>query len=164
VHVIRAGKKRAGQTRAQDESMGVYSEGRYFTFSGRVLPGAPCRVVPAQAALDEYYAAKFPEVPPAPAPVAPVLPLAKLNKHHVYERVCKSKQARKFASLMAGDTAGYPSASEALWALIGILKFYTRDAGIIREIVERSRIPASKWGERRAGADYLDYNIARALQ
>ncbi len=160
IHVLIIGKKHSNQSRAQDAKMGVYSEGRYFTFTGHVV-GPTTKIMPAQEILDAYYAAKFPEQPiriaSTPSPL-------KLCQRTVYERLIGAKNKDKFLRLMAGNTAGYPSNSEALFALINMIKFYTQDETIIRHIVEKSSLDSSRWEEKRGGVDYLSYNIQHALR
>lgn len=79
----------------------------------------------------------------------------------------KSDQAEKFNRLMAGDTTGYPSGSEADMALAGILVFWTGgDPEQMERIMRRSALGIldpdreQKWARR----DYLPNTIAKMIK
>ena len=68
----------------------------------------------------------------------------------------------KFRRLWAGDTAGYPSHSEADQALCNLLAFWTGgDPQRMEELFGRSGLARDKWWER---PDYRERTIQTAIE
>ena len=128
----------------------MYSQGRYFTVTGRHLEGTPRvmeerreqvlalrrRVLGAPASANGHGA-------PHPSTVNG------LSDAEILAYAMRAKNGEKFAGLWAGDTAGYDSKSEADQALCSSLAFWTgpeperidtlfRQSGLYREKWERT--------------------------
>jgi hypothetical protein len=86
-----------------------------------------------------------------------------LSDGQILELCRKAKNAAKFASLYDdGDIAGYPSPSEADYALLGILKFYTQDPDQLEQLWFGSALGQSN--KVRTRADYRRRTINEALE
>lgn len=74
---------------------------------------------------------------------------SQLTKEEVLEKLRLAKNGDAFFSLYNGITSQYPSESEAFYALVGYLTFYTSDRGIIDSIVTDSSLyrGSKKWCE-----------------
>jgi hypothetical protein len=77
-----------------------------------------------------------------------------------------AENAAKFVDLFdCGDTSGNGGdASGADFALLSILKFYTRDPDQLDRLMRRSKLARPKWDEGRAGRSWLRYSIDNALR
>lgn len=76
----------------------------------------------------------------------------------------KATNGRKFTALMAGDTAGYESQSEADLGLLNLLAFWTgRDAGQMDRIYRTSGLMRDKWDRAQSGSTYGALQIEKAI-
>ena len=84
----------------------------------------------------------------------------------IIEDCRRAKNAPKFEALFDhGDTSAYGGdASDADFALLGILKFETQDPDQLERLMRRSRLARPKWDEGRAGKTWLRYSIDNALK
>jgi hypothetical protein len=84
----------------------------------------------------------------------------------VIEKCRAAANATRFAELFDdGDTsANNDNASEADYALLGILTFWTQDPDQLEQLMRRSRLARPKWDEGRAGRSWLRYSIDNALR
>lgn len=75
----------------------------------------------------------------------------------------QAKNGERFSALWNGDVSGYPSASEAVQALINILVFYFGDGGteLVKEVFLSSGLAVGKWSKR---FDIIDTTIANAFK
>lgn len=149
-------------TRRRKGKVEVYSKKRYFTVSGDRWPGSTETIEERQGALDAFYAELFaPSPKPAAKPPGPVLDLADDD-----ELIGKARAARngaKFRRLFDdGNTSGFPSESEADFALAGMLAFYAGpDPGRIRRLFSRSALgQRGKWAAR---DDYQAATVGNVL-
>jgi hypothetical protein len=154
-----AGRKRRGPWE-------VYSSGRYFTVTGRRLPMAPAAVTECQAALDRFHAQYIDGGTPKPGPKLSHRPRANhptvdLSDDDLLARIRRSSRGEKFRRLYdRGDTAGYPSDSEADLALCSRLAFWCRgDRDRIDRLFRASKLYRDKWDR----TDYRDGTIDKAL-
>jgi primase-polymerase (primpol)-like protein len=77
------------------------------------------------------------------------------------QRACRSGD-RRFRRLWTGNREGYASPSEADWALLERLAFWTGgDAERMERLFEQSRLARDKWEKR---PDYRDRTIERVLE
>jgi AAA domain len=84
----------------------------------------------------------------------------------IIEKCRSGASAAKFEALFDhGDTSAYGgNASDADFALIGIMKRYTQDPGQLDSLMRRSRLARTKWDSSRAGRTWLRYSIDNALK
>jgi hypothetical protein len=150
-------KDRRGGKKGQVE---LYSEGRYFTVTGRRLEGVPAEVRQEQGLL-RLLEERFLGAPTdGPTEDPDVTPMAGLTDEQVIDLATK-RNGEKFARLWSGDVSGYPSASEADLALLAILGYWTRrdPARMERLFGESGLGKREKW----ARADYRQKTIRQAL-
>lgn len=142
----------------QGAAIEVYDRGRYLTVTGERVPDLPDRPQERQEELNSLLARLGPQSAPTPPDLERCAQTA-LAAHEVVERARRAKNGPKFERLMAGDTGGYASESEADHALASLLAFWTQDSAVILEVIRQSGLWDRKW-ER---ADYQRRTIARAL-
>lgn len=135
----------------------VYDRQHYFTVTGQHLTGSPTTIEPRQEAITALHARCSTSSPQATSVVARNTTQA---DGAILSRAHRAKSGEKFGRLWAGDTTGYPSASEADMALAGILAFYTRDPEQIERVMRQSGLHREKWDTH---ATYLMNTISKAL-
>lgn len=160
IHGVKPGES-CRTTGAWGGDIELYDQGRFFTVTGNHIPGTPGDVYKRQSAYMALYKSLFaaPEPTPNNVPEAPTM-----DDTGVLEAIRRSKQGDKFARLFdTGDTSGYPSQSEARYALIGMLRFYSADDPYqLESLMRRANLDQSKWDSRREGKTLIQYEIARA--
>jgi hypothetical protein len=162
IHIyFRAEKRGGGRKRGNIE---VYPEGRYLTFTGRVLKAHPVRAIePRQAELDAFVAEHFPE--PKIEKSAAANGNGHLSDHEILEIGLCAKNGDKLRSLLAGNCGGYPSPSEAEMAFCRLLAFYTKDESQIDRFYRGSKLFREKWDTKHYGdgATYGEHTIRKAI-
>ncbi len=149
-----------------EAALEMYSSGRYFTITGRHLPIAPRTLEARQAALDALYAeyggmdttgeAATPEPPGGSGPA--------LDDEGLLEKACSAADGEKFRRLFYNGPAGYPSASEADFALCVLLAFWTgRDTERIDRLFRQSACYREKWNSPRGKSTYGRETIRKAV-
>lgn len=119
-HIVIRGRLRGGRDRGH---IGVYASERYLTFSGDVVRNAP--IADCQALLDQLVQGM-----PESGNFADLEEVGSLlTDDELHRMACRAANGAKYEQLCMGDWAamGYPSQSEADFALMSILAFYTRD-------------------------------------
>lgn len=129
-HIIVKGRIPAGVHR---DNVEVYSDGRYMVCTGDVVRQAP--IADFQGLLDQLYG----EMKPAEM-VELVDRESILSDEEVIAMAMNAANADKFNALCAGDMTGYPSQSEADFALLSILAFYTPDNEQVRRLFRMSAL------------------------
>ncbi|MGC8782942.1 MAG: phage/plasmid primase, P4 family [Armatimonadota bacterium] len=126
-----------------------YAGKRFITVTGNHLDGTPDTIEHRQFAIDALYERVFGATTPA-AGVSANAPVLNLSDAELIRRAMNAKDGEKFRLLWEGDSAGYPSDSEADLALASMLLFWT---GGDTEHVERlftqsARGQREKWRTR----------------
>lgn len=138
---------------------GLYDQRRFFTVTGRPLPGSPAAIEERADRLAELHRLLF---PPAPPPIAsPIITVpADLTDDEVIARASECANGAKFRRLWQGDVSGYGSQSEADAALVALLHYWVGDdEDRIDRLFRRSGLVRGKWEER---ADYRRRTVALA--
>jgi hypothetical protein len=159
-------------TRYPEAEIGAFSQGRWFAFTGNSLNGSRMREI--QGAIDrldrEIFSGRLPETA-APAAAPPVSTTARVREpesaltriraipdEEILRKIGAGNQSEKFLRLWAGDSTGYPSGSEADFALCGILAFWTGgDAERVERLFARSalgKLPRLTAGEAHRTAQH----------
>jgi hypothetical protein len=154
LHLIVKGAVPQGRKRAGVE---LYSQGRYFTFTGNVWRDGP--VIEQQELVMQLWSEMAP-------------PNAAANNHQyvngeqkesdydICERASKALNGAKFVSLYRGDwKAEYPSQSEADFALVDILAFYTKNRDQIKRIFRASGLGQREKAQRDSYFDDAKYGM-----
>jgi hypothetical protein len=145
------GRRKRGRVEA-------YEDGRFFTVTGYALADTPATVEARPEQLAAFHAAHLADPVPE-RPAQPVTRTTALGDVAIIDLCRKARNAGKFEALWRGKAAGYASQSDADLALIGLLKFYTQDAGQLDRLFRQSGLMREKWDR----ADYRDRTIAEAL-
>lgn len=159
-----------------------YSQARFFTVTGRALPGSPTEVRDGQEALDRLVArcnAK-PEPPKGRASgkwepaagskrddrSAGTWRASSLSDDALIERARDAKNGDKFSRLWAGDTSEYGGdESRADLAFCDMLAFWTgKDADQMDRIFRKSGLMREKWDENRGARTYGQMTIEKAIE
>jgi hypothetical protein len=160
VHVLV--KAKLPPTGRKAGNLEMYESGRYFAMTGRLLPGShasPQERQPSIEYLHSRYIAKAATEKPAKAEILRF----SYDDARILELCGQAKNAAKFQRLWDGDFRGYKSQSEADLALLGILKFYTQDAGQLDRLFRQSGLMRAKWDSRRGDQTYGQQTIQLAL-
>lgn len=123
-HIIVRGAVPAGARRDKVE---VYSSQRYMICTGNVVNPLP--ITERQALLDQLFA----EMQPV-ASTELVDRAAVMEDMELVEMAMAASNGEKFNSLCRGEMSEYPSQSEADFALLSIIAFYTQDNEQVRRI------------------------------
>lgn len=86
------------------------------------------------------------------------------SDHELIDKIRESRQWQKFESLYRGDISGYPSHSNADYAFVRMLSFWTQDKSQIDAIVRSSGLYRDKWDRRIGDSTYGEITIENALR
>lgn len=163
LHVLVRGELPSGGRRKGPVEM--YDDGRFFTVTGDHFDGTPTEIEPR---IDELAALHAKTFPPAERKVSPGSTTARqvdLDFDELVRRASAASNGPKFAALLAGDTSGYSSQSDADLAFANILAFWTKcDATRMDEVFRRSGLMRPKWDARRGQCTYGERTIAKAIE
>ena len=124
VHIIVKGKIPRGVHRSHVE---IYSEGRYMICTGKAIRNIPIET--RQELLDVMYVEMQP---------VKVTTLSQTDGEEtdaeICERASNAFNSEKYIRLCNGDITGYKSQSEADFALLAIICFYTKDNEQVRRL------------------------------
>lgn len=132
-HIVMRGRMHGGRRSRRDE-VEAYADGRYMIFTGDVVRNAP--IVDCQAMLDALVA----QLPAATEQSQLEEVDGTLSDAEVHDMASRAVNGDKYEALCGGDwrALGYPSQSEADFALLSILAFYTRDNEQVRRLFRYS--------------------------
>ena len=154
LHIIVKGSLPSGRRRSHIE---VYSSARYMTMTGDIYRNAPIKdcgellnVLWSQMGSGSVAAAVY-------AGVAE----AKESDEEVIARATAAANGDKFADLFAGRWQDYyPSQSEADFALVDIIAFYTQNRAQISRMFRASGLGQREKGKR---VDYVNYMLNKCF-
>ena len=140
----------------------MYDRGRFFTITGRRLPGTSHLVEERQEQIGTLHACLFPpHEESTPSTNGTATSTSDLSDEEILRRATSAANGERFARLWAGDRPGYLSDSEADLALCSMLAFWTGpDEERIASLVARSGMAREKWNRE----DYRRRTIARAIE
>lgn len=144
VHIIVRGKVPRGVRRDQVE---VYSSGSYMICTGNVLRHKP--IMDRQELLDKL----FEEMSTDRDEIDLIETSEKISDSELVERASSASNGDKFDTLCKGDFAEYPSQSEADFALLSMLAFYSDSNEQVRRLFRMSALGKRPKAQR---DDYLD--------
>lgn len=154
LHIIVRGKVKAGRKR---DAIEVYSNRRYFTMTGNVFRDAP--IVDRQAPLDILWD----QMGQGAAKVNGFYGDAfrTNDNQYVLDQACRAQNGEKFQALLVGNWQQYyQSQSEADFAFVDIVAFYTQNREQIEEIFMASALGQRSKANR---PDYKEYMINKAF-
>ncbi|SEW20437.1 phage/plasmid primase, P4 family [Halobacterium jilantaiense] len=154
----------------------MYDTGRYLTVTGHRIEDTPADVTQVHQAVKdvhgEYIAsdAESAGSEDGPGGVNPTPKAGKtgsvpLSDADLIEKAKNAENGEKFRRLWNGDTAGYPSQSEADQALVNLLAFWTGgDRSRIDSLFRESGLYREKWDADRGDRTYGERTIRTALE
>jgi hypothetical protein len=154
------GRRRKGQIE-------MYDSGRFFTVTGKHLPGTPKRIKECQVEVEVLHRKLFGFGRGDTNGHGSHGPGNDLSDAEILARAGQAANGEAFNKLWAGDTSNYESQSEADLALCSRLVFWTGgDPGRVAKLFRRSGLYRSKWDERHYGdgRTYGEATIAKALE
>ena len=86
-----------------------------------------------------------------------------LTDNEIVSKIRESKQGQKFEMLYSGNISGYSSHSNADYAFVKILAFWTQDKSQIDSIVRSSGLYREKWDRKIGNSTYGEITIENAL-
>ena len=89
---------------------------------------------------------------------------ASFSDKELISKIRESRQATKFNELYSGDISRYPSHSNADYAFVRLLAFWTQDKNQIDSIVRTSGLYREKWDKPIGNSTYGDVTINNALR
>lgn len=148
----------------------VFSSGRYFTVTGRVVDGYPTEIADRQDELTKLFLDHFgdkviPSTRTPPSPLTVERPPAQ-DDESLIQIIRRSMNGTKFGQLFdKGDTTQYGSDDSAAdMALCNLLAFYTaKNQTQMDRIFRRSRLCRDKWDEMRGSSTYGERTIREAI-
>lgn len=125
-HVIVRGRLDSGRDRGH---VGVYSSGRYLTFTGDAVRNTS--IADYQLFIDNMASQM-----PASTGIELENVESSRSDADIHDMACNASNGDKYEALCTGDwrTMGYPSQSEADFALLSIIGFYTPSNDQVRRI------------------------------
>ncbi len=156
IHIIAKGGLPPGPRRKGNVEM--YSEGRYFTVTGRHLEDTSCTIEERSREINTLHQQVFSEAHRRSKTSRRTGSVVNVETDgELIERARRVANGAKFERLWSGDWSGYDSQSEADSALCMMLAFWTgRDTVRIDGLFRRSRLFRDKWDEQH-GADGRTY-------
>lgn len=134
------------------DSVEAYSSSRYMICTGNVVRQAP--IAEYQELLDTLYR----EMRPAPS-----IPLVDneeiLDDANLIAMAMNATNGEKFNALCAGDLGGYPSQSEADFALLSMLAFYSQSNEQVRRLFRMSALGRREKATK--NNTYLDFALGK---
>jgi primase-polymerase (primpol)-like protein len=147
-----------------DLGLEMYVTGRYLTVTGERWLGANPEVEDRPGEVRAVFDQHAPEDADEVAEPPPRRETT-LSDEKILGAVQKSKQATKFGRLFDGGLAGYPSESEADFALAMILAFWCgNDEAQIEGLMLASGRVRDKWRTKRGSLSWLQFTIRNAVQ
>jgi hypothetical protein len=165
IHVIvKAELPPGGRRKGQIE---MYDSGRFFTVTGRHVPGTPKTIPERQAEVEALHRRLFGLTKRDTNGHVSHGPGNDLSDTEILARAKQASNGEAFEKLWAGDTSAYASRSEADLALCSRLAFWTGgDSGRVDELFRQSGLYRPKWDERHYGdgKTYGEATIEKALE
>lgn len=164
LHIWTRAELPLGRRKRKDSGIEIemYDKAHYLTLTLDPLPGTPAAIMARGGEVGQLHAVYLGQATPAaaqpPAATAPTL-----ADEDLVRRILRSRIGPQFALLWSGETAGYPSPSEADLALAGYLAFWTQDAAQLDRLFRSSGLyRPEKWDAGRE-VTYGARTIKRAI-
>lgn len=156
-HIIAKGKLEK-KAKKRNDSLGIeiYDTKRFLCMTGDVIDGRK-EIFSYPKQIEEISRSIVGWMPP-PRKIERIAP--SMSEREIIEKIRKSRQRDKFNALYEGNISGYPSASNADFAMASILAFWTQDRNQIEAIMLSSGLAREKWEKN---ASYLPMTIEKAL-
>jgi putative DNA primase/helicase len=144
----------------------IYDHSRFFTVTSQRVAGTPAEVHERQQQLENVYWQVFGrDLAKVEIRDELVNDLSStLSDDDVMELCRKAKNGNKFDELFAGRWGNYGSQSQADYAIVSMLAFYTQDAEQIDRIFRRSGLMRDKWDKKCGDSTHGMNDIIKILK
>jgi putative DNA primase/helicase len=139
LHILVKAKLPTGR---HPKGLGLFSEGRYFTMSGRHVPNTPLDIQDRQHEIESIYAEINP--PPTAQGVVPVLPIPHRTDREILER---GLQNEKFGRLYREGARTGEDHSALDLALVNLLRFFGATPEQADRLFRASALVRPKWDQ-----------------
>lgn len=148
----------------KSQQVEIYKAKRFFCMTGRRFDTLPAEPRERQETFDRLVAYYFPADPGSNSHDRTVGVIT-FDDAQIIERCRHAANSYKFLALWEGNWEGldYPSRSEAEYALLGILKFWTKDEAQLARLMNASGLRRPKWDSRRGQETYLTRSIGNTV-
>ena len=169
LHALVLGKIPGDKRKQPKMGFEMYESGRYFTVTGNQLSGSVDELVDCSKELGDLYAMIFGNGAPI---TQATTAKAKAHAPNVSEQdilnkaMNNPKSGPKFRALWGGDFSGYRSQSEADFALINSLAYWSdHDDSVMDSLFRQSGLMREKWDKVHGdnGVTYGQITIEKAL-
>lgn len=175
IHILAKGKLPALGRKNQSLGLEMYDSGRYFTVTGKHIPGTPVVVNDAEKAITSVHEKYIDNSKSSDASVVNKSPNISLQINptnptddELIKKAMGFQNGQKFSRLWNGDWKGsYGSQSEADLTLCGFLAFLTgSDSYRMDSLFRQSGLFRKKWDEIHdaAGHTYGQLTIEKAIE
>lgn len=161
VHIFAFGSLPSDGRKRNDEiGLEMYDTKRFCCITGDVIDGR-------KEILD--YSSKISEINEEfigkrrPLVQSRALITPSMSDQNIILKISESKSGAKFNALYRGDISGYPSHSNADFALVRIISFWTQDPRQIDSIFRSSGLFRDKWDKSIGDTTYGNLTIQNAL-
>lgn len=145
--------------------------GRFLTVTGQRY-GDPAPIIDKQTEIDTLYKEWFGEAKPSSKKKVSTGPTTAQDyssltheDHELIKVIHDSPNGAKFKKLYSGDWSSYGSESEADFALLRVLGFWTNyDAGRTDRLFRHSRLMRAKWDDPRGKGTLGQLNISNSFE
>ena len=169
VHALVIGDMDMTKNKNKELGIEIYKRGRFFTFTGDIVPQCPMEMNDDITKLTAIYA-KYVFDPATDRTTADVtladvsVQPAPVSAESVIKRMEESSKWEEIKALMDGNLAAYSmDDSAADLALCNHLAYYTqRNAKLMDEIFRSTKLFREKWDEKHGAQTYGEMTIERA--
>ena len=154
LRVFALGVKPGPRSKQGDIELYDGSSKRFLSFTGHHLPGTPLELRDVTPEFTTLYHETFPE--PAVAPVVRRDPQpVDVDDQDLLAAAMRAKNGASFVDLWHGRTTAYASRSEADYALVGKLLFWTAgDVDRVDRLFRQSDLWREKWDRKTGDSTY----------
>lgn len=148
----------------KSQQVEIYKTKRFFCMTGRRFDTLPAEPQERQEAFDRLVAYYFPADPGSNGHNRSVGVIS-FDDAQIIERCRHATNSQKFLTLWEGnwESLNYPSRSEAEYALLGILKFWTKEEAQLARLMNASGLRRTKWESKRGQDTYLTRSIGNTV-
>ncbi len=159
IRIFLAGVLPQGRRKETKRGIEMYSEGRFLTITGNTI-GSGNGLTDGSEELAKWHAEVFPTKAAIRKTTAPIS--LSMDDEKIIELARNASNGVKFAALYDHGSGNHGSGSEADFALLGHLKYYTQDTAQLERLWRASAV----WREEKPGKrpDYVQRTIAAALE
>ncbi len=162
VHIICKGNLPDDAMKRNDNiGLEMYDTKRFVCITGDIIDNRVA-IMDYSSAITDFNYKYIGKRPPRVA--NPIRTEISFSDDELITKIRNSRKGYKFEALFRGDISGYASQSNADYAFVRILAFWTQDKSQIDAIVRASALYRDKWDRRIGNSTYGEITIENALR